>query len=430
MNLTKNQIFIIFGIALVVIVLVLIVAGVIPGLKEPPQVTRNADLTIWGFDSKKAIDPAIATFAGNYKGVKISYREFADEAGYEAALLDALAAGQGPDIFAVRNSGLAKNVNKIAPLARESLTTVQLHQFFPQVVERDLVPQGVVSALPASMDTLALIYNKDLMNQAGIITPPGTWTEFVKLVPKLTKTDASRRVVQAGAALGGSAANIPRAADILSLLMLQNGVPMVSDDFSSAQFSTPEGAAALTFYTQFTNTGSAVYTWNNGLGNAMDLFAQGKVAMLFDYSSALTTLRARNPLLNIDVAPVPQQASATTPVTYARYFGYTVSRQSQNADLAWQFILTLTTNPDVTSKYLIESGSIPAFLPLLGSYFNDPKLNVFARQVLIARSWPQYDPLAVERIFSDMISLVSENRTSVDTALRQGEAQVSALMAR
>jgi len=42
---------------------------------------------------------------------------------------------------------------------------------------------------------------------------------------------------QAGIALGGTTKSIPIAPDILSALMLQAGCPMVSEDFSSAQFT-------------------------------------------------------------------------------------------------------------------------------------------------------------------------------------------------
>lgn len=428
--LTKNQIVIVGGIGVVVLLFALMFAGVIPGLRPGPTVVTDADLTIWGLDPKKSIDPAIAAFAAKYKGLTIAYREFTDEAEYSATLLDSLAAGTGPDIFVVRNAGVLEHANKIAPLSTQNFPLLSLRRLFPQTVERDFVMNNAIYALPASMDTLALIYNKDTMNQAAIIDPPGTWEDFVALVPKLTVVDSSRRIERAGAAIGGSTQNIDRAADILSLLMLQNGVPMVGADLRSANFSGAGATEALSFYTQFANTGSSVYTWNAGLPKALDLMSQGRLAMLFDYSGALTELRARNPLLNLDVAPIPQRAGTAQPITYASYWGYTVARQSTNQDLAWNFILTLTTDTAVASAHAIETHRVPALLSLLNTYLTNPTLNVFARQALIARSWPQFAPLSVTGIFSDMIDLVNGNRASVTEAVKLGEGRVSQLMSK
>jgi ABC-type glycerol-3-phosphate transport system substrate-binding protein len=430
MNVTKNQIVIIGGIGIVVLLFALMFAGVIPGLRPGPEVVANADLIIWGLDSKKSIDPAIAAFSAKYKGLTIEYREFTDEAEYNATLLDSLAAGTGPDVFVVRNTGVLEHANKIAPLSAQNLPILSFRRLFPQVVERDFVMNNSIYALPTSVDTLALIYNKDTMNQAAIITPPGTWDEFLALVPKLTTVDSARRIERAGAAIGGSTQNIDTAADVLSLLMLQNSVPMVDANLRSANFSTPGGSEALSFYTQFANTGSNAYTWNAGLPRALDLMSQGRLAMLFGYSSALSELRARNPLLNLDVAPMPQRAGTTQPVTYASYWGYTVARQSTNQDLAWNFILTLTTENTPASAYAIETRRVPALLSLLNTYLTDPTLNVFARQALIARSWPQVSPLAITGIFSDMIDLVNENRASATEAVKLGEGRVSQLMSK
>jgi ABC-type glycerol-3-phosphate transport system substrate-binding protein len=428
--LNKNQVVIVGGIGLVVLVFVLMLAGIIPGLKPGEQTVVSADLTIWGLDPKAAIDPAIATFGAKYKGLTIEYREFTDEEEYRLSLLDSLAAGTGPDIFVVRNTGVLEHVNKIAPLSTQNLPLLTIRRLFPETVEDDFVMNGSVYALPASIDTLALIYNKDLMNRAAVITPPGTWDEFISLVPKLTTLDSARRVERSAAAIGGSTANINRAADILSLLMLQNGAPMVSANLRAADFAGQAGSEALSFYTQFANTGSSVYTWSAGLPNALDLMAQGRLAMLFDYSSALGELRTRNSLLNLDVAPVPQRTGTTQPVTYASYWGYTVARQSANQALAWNFIFTLTTDSTVASAYAIQTHRVPALLSLLNGYLTDEKLNVFARQALIARAWPQVDPTSVTAIFSDTISLVNENRASIAQAIGQGESQVSQLMAK
>jgi len=43
----------------------------------------------------------------------------------------------------------------------------------------DFLYQGQPYASPLSINTLALFYNRDLLNEAGIVLPPVTWEEFV-----------------------------------------------------------------------------------------------------------------------------------------------------------------------------------------------------------------------------------------------------------
>ncbi len=108
-----------------------------------------------------------------------------------------------------------------------------------------------VFGLPLGVDTLAVFYNRDLLNAAGIATPPATWTQFQEAVVKLTRVSAGDVIAQSGAALGTSR-NVERAFDILSLLMLQNGTEM-TDVRGFANFAmesadrTIPGAKAVEF---------------------------------------------------------------------------------------------------------------------------------------------------------------------------------------
>jgi len=50
---------------------------------------------------------------------------------------------------------------------------------------------------------MALFYNKDLLDQAGVPEPPKNWEDFQKAVKKLTKFDKkSGKILQSGTSLG------------------------------------------------------------------------------------------------------------------------------------------------------------------------------------------------------------------------------------
>ncbi|MDO8470163.1 MAG: extracellular solute-binding protein [bacterium] len=429
MNLTKKQLIILGGIVLVVIILVLMGLGIIPGLKTGPVTMKPVSLTVWGVeDAVQELQPAVQSFARNHPGATVTYWQFTDTETYHTTLLEALAAGTGPDIFAIRNTEVMRHASKLVAMPKERLSLLTLRNTFAPVVERDFVVNGGVVALPLSIDTLSLIYNRDHFNEAGIVSAPATWDDLVAIAPRLSVVDDSRRVTRASIALGGSGSTIPRVSDIISALMLQGGIVPVGPDWGGAGFATRAGYDAVNFYLQFSNTGSPLYTWNEGMPNAVDAFAQGRVAMIIDYARALPDIRERNPLMNFAVAPLPQQKGAERSKTMASYWGYTVSRQSKQARLAWDFIVETATNPQVVSAYLNASKRPPAIPKFIEAYRDNPNLAVFAQQTLTADSWPMPNRDLVGGIFSDMVTTVLENRASVETAVGRAQSDISRLI--
>ena len=131
---------------------------------------------------------------------------------YENDLMDALATGNGPDIFLIHNTWLPKHADKLAPAPIDNLsasqapvlTPKQVQDQFADVVSSDFVSDGKVFALPLSVDSLSLFYNKDLLNQAGISTPPATWLDFDGAARKITRVDSLGNINLSGAAMGMS----------------------------------------------------------------------------------------------------------------------------------------------------------------------------------------------------------------------------------
>jgi ABC-type glycerol-3-phosphate transport system substrate-binding protein len=434
-KLTRHQKIIISITGFIILIFILIFTGVIPGLRPGTKERPKADLEFWGvFDSISAYRPVIDQFQNLHPGIRINYRQFDDPRAYEKELINALAANRGPDIFMLHNTWLPKHYDKISPLSQEKLNfAVYSNQLFPEVVTQDFTSNKIIYAFPLSVDTLVLIYNKNIFNQSGVALTPTTWWEFQNIIPKLRILDKTGQFTRAGAAIGGSNKSINRATDLLSLLMLQAGAPMVDSDFTRATFSQTltggfsPGLNALEFYTRFTNPINFDYTWNEALHYSPDAFAEGSVAMIFNYAEQLAYLKTKNPFLNFAVAPMPQTKPAE-PVNYANYWGYTVSNKTLYSDLAWDLVLLLTTNQDNAKAYLQETQKPPALRFLIDEYLNDPEFGVFTKQILTAISWPQIDNNAVETIFSNMIESVISGKQTTRAALSQAEAQITQLM--
>ena len=159
-----NKLYFIVGI-LIVGVFVLLLFLVFGGFGDQP---KGVQLEFWGvFDEPAAFSEAIRTFRRQNPNINIRYVPFPFEE-YEKAVIDALAAGRGPDIWMIQSSWLPKHKDKLAPLDQNdkdlNYKLINFRQDFVEVAEDDLTNEGQIYALPLYVDTLALYYNNDLFN--------------------------------------------------------------------------------------------------------------------------------------------------------------------------------------------------------------------------------------------------------------------------
>ncbi|MDD4332629.1 MAG: extracellular solute-binding protein [Patescibacteria group bacterium] len=419
---------------------------------EVQKAIEPIKLTYWRvWDDSDAFDEIIANYKLLHPFVTIEYKKFR-YGEYEQALLEAMAEDRGPDIFSIHNTWTEKYQNKIAPLPIEttmaypvtqgtikkevvnelrttkSLTINDIKNNFIDTVYNDVVLKDVdvatkqetekVYALPLAMDTLALYYNKDLFNNAGIATPPNYWNpEFQQIVKKLTKQDSKGGIIQSGVAMGGGK-NIERYSDILSILMMQNGAEMMSENGAVSFSETPvalrsqgynPALEALRFYTDFANPAKEVYSWNANLENSLQMFMYGKLAMMFGYAYHLPTIRAQAPKLNFGIAKLPQIEGSQSQINFANYWVETVSKKSKNIDTAWDFV-QFATRAEQAKTYIAKTGKPTALRSLVNEELESPDLGIFASQVLTAKSWYKgADSNAAELIFADMINEANQS---------------------
>ncbi|MEK7579787.1 MAG: extracellular solute-binding protein [Patescibacteria group bacterium] len=429
---TINKLYLIVGI-LIVFVFVLIFFLVFGGLGGEPE--KNVELEFWGvFDDPSFFQEAIRNFRRLNPNINVRFVSFPFEE-YERAVVDALAAGRGPDIWMIQSSWLPKHKDKLAFLSQDdedlNYKLLNFRQDFVDTAEADLTDGGQIYALPLYIDTLALYYNKNLFNSAGIAASPKTWDEFNDAVKALTKIDDRGNIEKSGAAIGLSR-NINRSTDILMLLMMQSGVQMADRERNEATFANPfsfkpVGEVALQYYTDFANPQKSVYTWNDSQFYSIDAFVTERTGMMFNYSHHIQTIRAKAPRLNFSVALMPQPDDASLRVDYASYFAPAVSASSKNQKAAWKFLIYLSSREGALS-YLKESGRITARRDLIDFQKTDPDLGIFAKQALTGRNWYQVDTQAIEKIFADMIEDVVFRRATIPEAIRTAEDRVTVLM--
>lgn len=444
---------------------VLLTTGIGCGGGGSTGTLTDVTLKFWSvFDNADAYKGLISAYTTLHPNVEIEYKKLrADD--YENELVRAMAEGTGPDIFSVHNDAMEEYKSLMLPMPasttvtyletqgtlrkqsvvveRETPTLSQknLKSQFVDVVASDVIrdyqPDPKVEAtervfgLPLSVDTLALYYNKELLNAAGIASAPTTWEEFQEDVVKLTQTDSAGNITQSGVALGTSK-NVERAPDILAALMLQNGTNMTDDRGRVAFHTIPDGTPdnvfpgldAVNFYTDFANPTKEVYTWNTDFPSSLEAFTDGQTAFFLGYSYHMPLIRTAAPKLDFAVSKLPQITGGRE-VNYANYWVNSVSKDTKNVDWAWDFVQFMADSDNVTT-YLDATTKPPALRSLINNALADEDVGSFAEQLLTAKSWYHGgDVAAMEKAMNTLINTILAGSDDPENVIEQAAKVVA-----
>ncbi|MFA5128252.1 MAG: extracellular solute-binding protein [Patescibacteria group bacterium] len=405
---------------------------------EEKQATKAVSLEYWTvYDDVDQINAQIAKYTASRPYLTVTVRQLRSDELYDR-LVEALAEDKGPDIISINVRDLARFKSKLSAMppsysdttvttqkniinqvettvATKSLalpTAFQIGNEYLQTVKKDVIIDNKIYGLPLSLDTMAIYYNKDLLDRAQVAEPPETWTEFQDAVKKISKYNAeSGKITQSGAALG-SANNIEGVDDILNILFKQNSVSLISSD-NRAAFNTvardSSGAnispaiSVMDFYTDFANATRDTYSWNESMDNSVDAFVQGKLGFLFGYSYNNAQIKSRAPQLNYGILPMIQ-LDPDNPVNAANYWVQCVVSKSAGQNTAWGLINFLSRT-SANKEYLTATARPTALRANVASQKEDVNLQPFVSQLLVAENWYRGNDYAgASQALKDMIS--------------------------
>ncbi len=377
---------IIFGVVLIAVAALVLLAR--RPSKTPSKTGRPVDgesikLTLWqSSDSIELYKQIVAEYRKENPGIEVKV-EYKNPETFRQDTVDALAIGQGPDIWLIDQRWLPKEIDKLVPAPDQALdqdNVLYVKNNFAPVVAQDLIAQDKVWGLPAYLDTLAVLVNQNILaetlrelkrsntplkDETPLTLGPRTWEEFIGLVRLTTKRQGDQ-IERSGAALG-TANNVRWAPEILAALMLQNETIVVSPDKLTAGFNLPRqkvggtlfypGANALEFYTNFAQPSKSFYSWNEQMPSDFEAFVQGQVAMVFGFEDDVHQLGQDFPTFDFRVVPLPQVNGALKPIDLARYSAFVVTNNSKQPQAAWDFIKFLTGQG---SDFYSESSGRPS----------------------------------------------------------------------
>lgn len=402
---------------------VLIIGGFIPGIGGSGVSIKPMPVVVWGtFPGAK-----ISSVFNNMNTIvgapyRLSYVEKRPET-FTKELLNALASGEGPDIWIISQDTLYENKDRLLLIPFTSISERSFVDVFadeatlfikkPRGSSSD---KGGIYALPIAIDPIVLYSNKDILSSAGVPTLPITWNEFITTAEKVTVKDARGNVAVSGAALG-EARNVKNAKEILSTLILQTGNKIVdSEDFDvtmdDSSFDGPSSASkAVEFYVSFSNPSKTSYSWNRSLTDSLSMFTQNKLAFYFGYASEYQGIKSKNPHLNFDVSSVPQTLDGPIKTTQGRIYAFAVSKLSKNINSAVPAVLDIAKE-DLASLFDLA----PARRDLLSKGSTNLVSSVFFHSAIMSRGWIEPDSKESDSIFANFIESSATGRARFSEA--------------
>ncbi|KKC38035.1 hypothetical protein WH87_10455 [Devosia epidermidihirudinis] len=243
---------------------------------------------------------------------------------------------------------------------------------FPESAMKQLVVDGQIYSLPIATHNFQLVYNKKLLDEAGV-TPPTTTAELADAIAKLTKVDANGNVTQLGLGLSDVSAGLKTLGYAFGGDWNRGDEPSPTDPgfVEGVQFFFDNVVAPV--------TPEAYNRFIAGYGPYMsdqDPFVAGKYAMIFEgeWRSKFNTEAG----MDWGVVPVPGKTPELLGSTWSDVSTLFIPTNSPNKEAAGVFLKYLMS-PPAMEKFSHVLGNLPARLSLVKSaaYDDLPNFNVW-----------------------------------------------------
>jgi multiple sugar transport system substrate-binding protein len=309
-----------------------------------------------------AMDKLIEMFEAENPNIKVIHNSDIPYDDFRNKIAASVPAGVGPDVASLFYGWQVAWIDAgyLVPLPEEDFPPSMVEEQFSPMVQASFF-DGKLYTLPTAVRTLALLYNKDLMAEAGLDPekPPTTLEELEEQAVKCTRkaADGSYEIMGLPIAMSGQAHQWFR-----EVLLRQFGQQPYSDDGRTVLWNASEGGYAawnelLKFQTEL-QTGDA--TLFDGDPN---YFLSGHSCFQIDGSFRIGTITSSAPDLNYGVAELPTHDGIKS--TFGSYWTHGITAKAaadpKRMEAAVKFLKFITT-PEAGKLWVGIVGELPAQL--------------------------------------------------------------------
>ncbi len=209
-----------------------------------------------------------------------------------------------------------------------------------------------VYSAPLNWDTVAMIYNKDMFDAAGLAYPTADWTWDDFAADAATLTDTANGV-------WGAAVHADYQSGWANWIASTGVPPVATPGRTQCTLTEPGSIEALTFLKGLVDKGYMPTISQLGGANADDaynLFKSGKVAMYSNGEWQLPNLY-KDVTFNWDIVQLPKNPTTGESRAILHAVGYSANAAGPNADLAANLIQYLVS--DEGEKFFADAGGVP-----------------------------------------------------------------------
>lgn len=236
---------------------------------------------------------------------------------------------------------------------------------------------GDLYAAPVNWDTIAIFYNKEMFDAAGLEYPTADWTRDDFAAAARALTDPENDVY-------GAAVYAEYQAGYPNWIAATGVTPVVDADRTMCTLTEPGSLEALNFLKGLYDEGvmpSVSIMGGTSADDAFNFWASGKVAMITGGSWKLSQA-VDEVTFDWDVVQLPKHPETGRSRSIVHAVGYVASARTENPDLAANLILFLAS--DVGQRFFAEGGNVapanpsPALQQLWIDSFGDTGKNIQA----------------------------------------------------
>jgi multiple sugar transport system substrate-binding protein len=331
-----------------------------------------------------AMDMLIEQFEAENPGIHVIHNSDIPYDNFRDQLAASAPAGVGPDVVTLYYGWIPAFVDAgyLVPLPEADFPAEWIESYFsPMVAESKFEDQ--YWAIPTAVRSLALFWNKDMFEAAGLDpeAPPTTLDELVDMAKATTIYDGNGtdilNITQEGFSVGLTSQDHHWFREVL--LRQYGGVPY-SEDGRTVMWNSEEGCNAFKYLSAFETeykTGS-----NDLFTDATNAFVNGQEALHIDGSFRLGTIASNSPDLNFGVAELPVGPNGEHH-TFGSYWTHGITRRAAEdparMEAAVKFLKFITT-ADAGLLWVNTVGELPAQLDAASdpSILENPKLGAFS----------------------------------------------------
>lgn len=372
------------------------------------------------FDTRvQAMDQLIAKFEEANPDITVKQVTF-PYADYQTRLVAANMAGKAPDVMQLFYGWADQFIagGLIQPLPEDAFPATEIEaEFFPIVsaMQRD----GKYYGLPTAVRSLALFYNKNLLDEAGV-APPANLDDLIAVAKATAKTNAAGDLESVGITMDPAGQDHHWWREVLDR---QYGGAPYNDDYTQVTYADAAGAESLGYYIGLAKTDKVTQLGFMDEGQAA--FKAGRAAMTIDGTFRLGSFGEIKDF-EWGVTELPANADGVRS-NYASYFANAIGARTEGEELAASVkFLQYISSPEAMEIWLDVVGELPArrSAALTDENLANPIYGPFLKGLEYAHTTRFVDEAAQRQVTIDLVNRVMlENQPIPDALAQAAEAE-------